>query len=760
MVLGPIVGHNLDLASGPTGWLATYDNGYDKIDAVRISPSGIPLDSTPIVVSAGTSSWSRSNHGAVFATGSWLVCWGDGETREIRCGRLSTDGVPIDGNSGFSVAPIVGESLPAIASDGTTSLLVWSNYSAQTWDSTGSLFAARVSNGAVLDSPPRRIVIGRPVAHLPSLAWNDGTWLLAWQESDEMGQNGGDGDIFAARLASDGSLLDGVPEFAGIPVARTAVAEQTPSVCAAGNGHGLIAFASGGFDPAYSYEPQILLARFEPCPMTLVAPPAAAICEGDRLELPAILAANSPTLSWTRNGTPISDGGRVSGATTSRLVVDPALPADSGTYSLTVSDSCPSSGSVSIPVDIQPLPPTPVVTRTSGAATSCWGDPVTFEASEICTQYKWSFGPTSRTITDAPLWTTTYTVRCTTSRCSGAPASITQTVKPRPESTTAWADPVSCTGETLRLHAATLAGATYRWSGPNGFASTDQDPVIPGTTLAANGYYLVYTVANGCESWSPTGVPVNLIDPPAAPAAGNNGPVCTPSSLQLSASTVPGATYSWTGPNGFASASQNPIIAGATSINAGTYTVIARIGFCSGAPAQTVALVQDLPAFSKQPQSQTVCSGTPAIFSVVAAAGTSSYQWYKGATAISGATSATYRIASAKLLDSGTTYKCRISGPCGALTSTTATLNVASVPPGTVDSVLAARNGPSIGLSWTEISGASSYKVYRDVVASGGFTTLVTSVAAGSSGTTVATTGSVVEYYRIAGSSPCGDGPK
>jgi len=62
--------------------------------------------------------------------------------------------------------------------------------------------------------------------------------------------------------------------------------------------------------------------------------------------------------------------------------------------------------------------------------------------------------------------------------------------------------------------------------------------------------------------------------------AGNNGPACSGSAVTLSASTLSGATYSWTGPNGFASALQNPFFT-YSSANAGEYTLQASAGGCS-----------------------------------------------------------------------------------------------------------------------------------------------------------------------------------
>lgn len=66
----------------------------------------------------------------------------------------------------------------------------------------------------------------------------------------------------------------------------------------------------------------------------------------------------------------------------------------------------------------------------------------------------------------------------------------------------------------------------------------------------------------------------------SADGAGSNAPVCAGSSLNLTATTVSGATYSWTGPNGFTSALQNPVIS-YTAAYAGTYSLQVTIAGCA-----------------------------------------------------------------------------------------------------------------------------------------------------------------------------------
>ena len=101
------------------------------------------------------------------------------------------------------------------------------------------------------------------------------------------------------------------------------------------------------------------------------------------------------------------------------------------------------------------------------------------------------------------------------------------------------------------------------------------------------------------------------------------------------------------------------------------------------------------PTITVQPASQSVSSGTAVTLSVTATGdGTLGYQWYKDSTAISGATAASYAIASAASSDAGT-YDVVVTNSGGSTTSSSATLTIsatttASCDTTTVDSVLSA----------------------------------------------------------------------
>jgi hypothetical protein len=89
-------------------------------------------------------------------------------------------------------------------------------------------------------------------------------------------------------------------------------------------------------------------------------------------------------------------------------------------------------------------------------------------------------------------------------------------------------------------------------------------------------------------------------------------------------------------------------------------------------------MVQDAaPSITTQPSSQSVVVGQTATFSV-AATGTTplSYQWQKGTTPITGATSATYTTPATISADDGTQFQVVVSNSVGSATSKAATLKV------------------------------------------------------------------------------------
>src|SRR5205085_946440 len=158
----------------------------------------------------------------------------------------------------------------------------------------------------------------------------------------------------------------------------------------------------------------------------------------------------------------------------------------------------------------------------------------------------------------------TYSVTITVNGCTSAAGTTNVVVNATPATPTATNGGPYCEGATIALFTPAVTGATYAWTGPNGFTSTDQNPTRPNATAADAGTYSVTVTVNGCPSAAgTTDVVVNAT--PATPSAANGGPYCAGATISLSTAAVAGATYSWTGPNGFTSALQNPTHANATT---------------------------------------------------------------------------------------------------------------------------------------------------------------------------------------------------
>lgn len=76
--------------------------------------------------------------------------------------------------------------------------------------------------------------------------------------------------------------------------------------------------------------------------------------------------------------------------------------------------------------------------------------------------------------------------------------------------------------------------------------------------------------------------------------ASSNSPVCNNGTLNLSAVTISGATYAWTGPNGFSSSAQNPSVTNMSTAKEGTYTLTVTVGSCSQTAYTIGAIAENL----------------------------------------------------------------------------------------------------------------------------------------------------------------------
>ncbi|PZF70896.1 T9SS type B sorting domain-containing protein [Taibaiella soli] len=100
---------------------------------------------------------------------------------------------------------------------------------------------------------------------------------------------------------------------------------------------------------------------------------------------------------------------------------------------------------------------------------------------------------------------------------------------------------------------------------------------------------------------------------------------CQAGTVQLSAIYLPGATYSWTGPNGFTSNLQQPVIQNAGVQNTGVYYVTITTPSCGQSLTDSTILV--LNAVPPAPQ-LTVNCGPPLVLSVSNPAPACQYSWY------------------------------------------------------------------------------------------------------------------------------------
>jgi gliding motility-associated-like protein len=196
----------------------------------------------------------------------------------------------------------------------------------------------------------------------------------------------------------------------------------------------------------------------------------------------------------------------------------------------------------------------------------------------------------------------------------------------------------TCAGNDGSATATPVGGASpydFTWINSSGAIVSSTSSVAGANTATGliPGTYSVQVVDNnGCLSSNTVTVGGTGGSIPV-PTAGSNSPVCVGGTLNLTAATIPGATYSWAGPNSFTSSLQNPSITSVTLLAAGTYSVTATSGGCTNT-STTVVVVNQNPT-ANVPASATYCPGDPVpsgTFTSTPAGGT--FNWTNTNTAI------------------------------------------------------------------------------------------------------------------------------
>ncbi|MFN8358113.1 MAG: T9SS type A sorting domain-containing protein [Spirosomataceae bacterium] len=174
-----------------------------------------------------------------------------------------------------------------------------------------------------------------------------------------------------------------------------------------------------------------------------------------------------------------------------------------------------------------------------------------------------------------------------------------------------------CVGSSLNLSAPS-GGSSYSWTGPNGFSSTQQNPVVSKVQVTANG---IYTVKRTLFIATCTATVSVVINAKPVVSALSNSPVCAGASIGLSATG--GTSYTWAGPSAFSSTLQNPTRTNATTTMAGVYTVTAQNGSNCTSTATINVVVNTSPVASALSNSP-VCAGASIGLS---ATGGDNYSW-------------------------------------------------------------------------------------------------------------------------------------
>lgn len=318
-------------------------------------------------------------------------------------------------------------------------------------------------------------------------------------------------------------------------------------------------------------------------PPALAASNTGPYCEGDQIDLS--ITAGGTQYDWA------GPNGYVANNIQNPSIVG-ATTAMAGTYTVTITAGagCTTTATTTVVVNTNPIP------SASNTGPYCAGDVIqlnspTGSATDDWAGPAWAMNDVQNPTIAAstPAMSGTYTVTVTNAQNCSATATTDVLVNPLPTPTATNTGPY-CEGDLVQVNS--TGGVDYDWTGPAGFnLPNTQNANIPNANMAMNGTYTVtVTDVNNCVSTSTTTMVVNLLP---IPVANNDGPYCEGDMISMTSGG--GASYAWSGPLGYASVVQNPVIMASTVPMSGTYTVVVTSAQNCSATTTTDVTVTALP---------------------------------------------------------------------------------------------------------------------------------------------------------------------
>ncbi len=415
------------------------------------------------------------------------------------------------------------------------------------------------------------------------------------------------------------------------------------------------------------------------------------VCSGNGASF-TVTAAGDPTITyqWRKNTV------NIPGATSPTYSIASTVAGDAGSYTCFVSNSCGNATSNAATLTVNTAPS---ITVNPSNSTVCSGAGASFTVAATGTPtptFQWR----KNTVNIGGATSSTYTIPATvagdagsydcvvTNSCGGATSTAASlTVNTAPAITGNPSASTVCAGAPASFTASATGtpSPTFQWrkNAVNiGGATSSTYNIASAVTGDAGSYDCVVTNSCGNATSTAATLTVNTAPGVTAPPVGSTVCAGSPASFSVSVTGSPTPTFQWRKntvdiPGATSSTYSIPVT---TTADAGSYDVVITNPCGGTTPAAVTLTVNSAPAVTGNPANSTVCSGSPASFSV-SATGTPAptFQWRKNAINIGGANASSYSIPATTTGDAGS-YDCVVTNSCGNATSTAATLTINTAP--------------------------------------------------------------------------------